>query len=637
MQNYKSTLLNFKPVILIKNPLTRVFLCLLGCLLSGQANAHNVEKLQQQAIEQQLWTQPLWTALLHYNQGGTWRNRSESYIDSAKFFFSKQGHHDPKQEMLAAIKVLFADDAKPCRYLSRYHFLFENLVSTSDTQWQQAIESCSDFQELLTNLEPQRLDLIFPSSYLNAPSSMFGHTLFRIVSGEGIRGKNDLFSLAISFGADVPVDVHPMRYMGNGLFGGFPGFYIFMPYFSKIQEYNYEESRDLWEYHLNFTPEEITRLLEHLWELNQIKFDYYYLDENCSYRLLELLAVLRPEADWATDLRFAEIPINTIRKVKEQGLIAKVKYRPSVLSQIRQQLAPLSDNRIAHIASLQTELISLENLNVDQQAQTLSTAYSVYRFNHRKDWSDTDISHHGLDLLKARAKLSDTTSDNNLHTPVPRQADEIHDVKKTSIGWSVHDNQHTLDLQWRYAYHDLLDNNVGVSKGFGLEVFNINLALNEDKAWLKQFELLNVQSISPRNTLIKPISWEMSAGYLDTNQDRDARHFYAQGGIGVAYNIQNLQWYVIPKAQLRQPLAESLHYGIGMKTGLLYQGEKFSASADVEQLYWKERTLFEHTVFQLEGQYHLDKNNSLRLTWQSAIDVLPDSKSTVSLHWQHHY
>ena len=164
-------------------------------------------------------------------------------------------------------------------------------------------------------------------------------------------------------------------------------------------------------------------------------------------------------------------------------------------------------------------------------------------------------------------------------------------------------------MQWRYAYHDLLDNNVGVSKGFGLEVFNINLALNEDKAWLKQFELLNVQSISPRNTLIKPISWEMSAGYLDTNQDRDARHFYAQGGIGVAYNIQNLQWYVIPKAQLRQPLAESLHYGIGLKTGLLYQGEKFSASADVEQLYWKERTLFEHTVFQLEGQYHLDKQS----------------------------
>ena len=538
--------------------------------------------------------------------------------------------------MLAAIKVLFSDNAKPCRYLSRYHFLFENLVSTNPSQWQQAIENCSDFQELLTNLDPQRLDLIFPSSYLNAPSSMFGHTLFRIVSGDGIRGNNDLFSLAISFGADVPVDVHPMQYMGNGLFGGFPGFYIFMPYFAKIQEYNYEESRDLWEYHLNFTPEEITRLLEHLWELNQIQFDYYYLDENCSYRLLELLAVLRPNVDWATDLRFAELPINTIRKVKEQGLVAKVEYRPSVLSEIRQQLAPLASGDIARIKALQTQLVDLKDISIDQQAQTLSTAYSVYRFNHRKDWAEGDISHHGLDLLKARAKLGNTTN-RHQQAPTPRKPDEAHDVKRTAVGWSIHDDQHTLDLQWRYAYHDLLDNNIGVSKGFGLEVFNLNLALNEDKVWLKQFELLSVQSISPRNTLIKPISWEMSAGYLDSNQERDSRHFYAQGGIGVAYNIQSLQWYVIPKVQLRQPLSESLHYGIGVKSGLLYQGEKFSANAEFEHHYWKEKTLFEDNVFRLEAQYHVNKNNSVRLAWQSTIDSLPQSKNTLSLHWQHHY
>lgn len=605
--------------------------------MSSQTYAYEVKLLQQKAIEQQLWTQPLWTALLHYNQGGTWRDRSKSYIDSSSFFFSEQGHHDPKQEMLSAIKVLFADNAKPCSTLSRYHFLFEHLVSSNKKKWQLATQSCDEFNQLLTKLKPQRLDLIFPSSYLNAPSSMFGHTLFRIVSEEGIQRQNDLFSLAISFGANVPNSVHPLKYMSNGLFGGFSGFYIYMPYFAKIQEYNHEESRDLWEYHLNFTPEEITRLLEHLWELNQIQFDYYYLDENCSYRLLELLAVLRPSVDWATDLRFAEIPINTIRKVKEQGLISKVAYRPSVLSKIRQQLTLLSEGDITRVEALQSQLISLEALSIDQQAKILSAAYAVYRFNHRKDWSNTAISHHGLDLLKARAKLSSATSSNNLHTPIPIKPDEAHDVKRTAVGWSVHDDQHTLDLQWRYAYHDLLDNNIGVSKGFGLEVFNLNLALNEDKVWLKQFELLSVQSISPRNALIKPISWEMSAGYLDSNQERDARHFYAQGGIGVAYNIQSLQWYVIPKVQLRQPLSESLHYGIGVKTGLLYQGEKFSANAEFEHHYWKEKTLFEDNVFRLEAQYHVNKNNSVRLAWQSTIDILPQSKNILSLHWQHHY
>ena len=623
--------------VYLKNPLWRVFLYLLGGFMSSQAVAYDIEKLQQKAIDEQLWTQPLWPALLHYNHGGTWRDQSQSYIDTASFFFSPKGKQDLKQEMLAAIASLFSPTAKPCKSLSRYHFLFENLISQDTASWQQATAMCDEFNTLLSKLKPQRLDLIFPSSYLNAPSSMFGHTLFRIVSEEGIQTNNDLFSLAVSFGANVPNNVHPLKYMGNGLFGGFPGFYIYMPYFAKIQEYNHEESRDIWEYHLNFTPDEIVRLLEHLWELNQVQFDYYYLDENCSYRLLELLAILKPEIDWTTDLRFAEIPINTIRKVKEHGLVTKVDYRPSVQSQVKQQIAPLSPDDIAIVKDLQSELISLDELNKVQQAKTLSTAYDVYRFNHRRDWSNLDISKHGLDLLKARAKLNIMlpTADNAI--PTPQKPDQAHSVKRTAIGWSQQGSQHALDLQWRYAYHDLLDNTVGVAKGFGLEVFNFNAAVTDNQLWLKQFELLNVQSISPRNTLIKPISWEMSAGYIDSNNNHDSRNFYAQGGVGVAYDIQKVQGYLIPKIHLRQPLEESLYYGLGLKSGLIYQGEKFSTSLEVEHIQWTEQALFEDTVFKVETQYQLDKNNSLRLSWHSAIDTLTDSKNNLTLHWQHHY
>lgn len=621
----------------IKNPLTRVFLYVIFSLsLSGQAYSYDVEQLQQKAQTLQLWKHPLWPALLHYNQGGTWRDRNKSYIDTPDFFFSPQGRHDPKQEMVAAIDALFSSDAQPCPTLSRYHFLFEHLISPDKEQWLQATQSCHEFNNLIAKLKPQRLDLIFPSSYLNAPSSMFGHTLFRIISEEGAQGDNDLFSLAVSFGAHVPEQVLPLEYIRGGIFGGFPGFYIYMPYFAKIQEYNHEESRDLWEYHLNFTQDEIIRLLEHLWELNKIQFDYYYLDENCSYRLLELLAILRADIEWANDLRFAEIPINTIREVQRQGLVSDVQYRPSVLSQIRQQLAPLSATDIDTIKSLQSDIKDLSHLTESHQAQLLSTAYTVYRFNHRRDWSKDDISQHGLKLLKARAKLTDTSPEVKQNYTAQRP-DKAHAVKRTAIGWAYQDNQHLLDFQWRYAYHDLLDNTLGLDKGFGLEVFNLNLALNENTAWLRQAELMNVQSISPRDKLIKPLSWEMSAGYLDDQDNRDSAHFYAQGGMGVAYHLGPAQWYIIPKVHLRQPLKESLHYGLGLKTGLVYQGETLSASAEVEQHYWKERTLFEHTTFKLEAQYHINKNNSIRLGLQSAIDLLPGSESTFSIHWQHHY
>ena len=35
-------------------------------------------------------------------------------------------------------------------------------------------------------------------------------------------------------------------------------------------------------------------MLQHIWELRDIVFDYYFFDENCSMRLLELLDVARP-------------------------------------------------------------------------------------------------------------------------------------------------------------------------------------------------------------------------------------------------------------------------------------------------------------------------------------------------------
>ena len=46
--------------------------------------------------------------------------------------------------------------------------------------------------------------------------------------------------------------------------------------------------RDAWQ------VEETARMVEHVWELRQVRFDYYFFDENCSFRLLELLEVARP-------------------------------------------------------------------------------------------------------------------------------------------------------------------------------------------------------------------------------------------------------------------------------------------------------------------------------------------------------
>src|SRR5690606_36566789 len=48
------------------------------------------------------------------------------------------------------------------------------------------------------------------------------------------------------------------------------------------------EFRDMWEYELALSEDELHLLAFHLWETVGKKFTYYFLNKNCAYRLAEL-------------------------------------------------------------------------------------------------------------------------------------------------------------------------------------------------------------------------------------------------------------------------------------------------------------------------------------------------------------
>ena len=123
---------------------------------------------------------------------------------------------------------------------------------------------------------------------------MFGHTLLRVDAKDQTRHK-ELVAFAINFAAEPETDDNPALFAIKGLIGSYPGRYTVMPYYRKVREYNDIESRDIWEYKLKLNEEEVNRVLLHLWEMQRAEFDYYFLDENCSYQLLSLLDVARED------------------------------------------------------------------------------------------------------------------------------------------------------------------------------------------------------------------------------------------------------------------------------------------------------------------------------------------------------
>ena len=123
-------------------------------------------------------------------------------------------------------------------------------------------------------------------------------------------------------------------YTFKGLFGGYEGYFSDGPYYEKVKEYSRLDNRDVWEYTLNLNEEETDRMLAHLWELKDINFDYYFFDENCSFRLLELIEVARPSVNLLDGFSVYAIPLDTVLVVDDADLIDTSYYRASNQSKL---------------------------------------------------------------------------------------------------------------------------------------------------------------------------------------------------------------------------------------------------------------------------------------------------------------
>ncbi|MDP0886297.1 DUF7840 domain-containing protein, partial [Klebsiella pneumoniae] len=65
----------------------------------------------------------------------------------------------------------------------------------------------------------------------------------------------------------------------------------------------------------------------------------------------------------------------------------------------------------------------------------------------------------------------------------------------------------------RMAYHDLADNAYGFPLGAQIEIGQLKLRQYEGNRWqLQNLDLVTIRSLTPRNQLLKPLSWQVAGG-----------------------------------------------------------------------------------------------------------------------------
>lgn len=576
-----------------------------------------------------------WQALLHWNQGTTFRSRNKSYVTDDAFFLSPHGRSDALSELSATIEALAPENSpERCRFPARYRFLSEQLGWPLEG----AFDHCDEYQEWRAMVPDGRAVLVFPAAYLNSPSSMFGHTLLRLDAADADE-KGSWLSWAVNFGA-VMDDEASMLYIYRGLAGSYPGYFSTVPYHTKIQEYAHLENRDMWEYPLTLENDEMQWLIEHLWELQDIRFDYYFLDENCSFRLLELMEVARPGSGLLTNFRFTEIPVDTVRAMQKADFVASEHYRPSKAVELKATGAAMSakERRLAQRLAKTPDYneTPFTELSSSEQRRVLKAAYELIRFQQRNKDRDAAAARKSMQLLR---RVSAYPKENDAKPVAPMPPEHGHGTKMVALTGGAVEGHGYGQLEYRWAYHDWFDPPQGFLAGAHIEAFRTKLRYDKhNKLKLQDLGIVDIRSLATRDAFVKPISWFVRGGVERTAvEGAYAQATYLEAGPGLSWQWGNVRPYafVAARAEHHRGHQQYIEPGAGALMGALWHGPQgLVLGASAESFYFLRDATRHQGRF--TASLPVANNQALRLSavhqaWREKGDT------EVELSWRYYF
>ena len=571
------------------------------------------------AIPDNLHEHPVWLTLGHYHQDALGSGFT-SQADDPAFFLSENGKTSPEAELQATLEAIRqpggSDDHARCRFPARDAWLREQLDLPNTPV------DCPAYDEWAETLNTEKVTLVFAASYLNSPSSMFGHTFLRLDPPQDDEETDLLLANTISYAADAAEHDSELLFAYRGIFGGYPGITAIQPYYEMIRLYNDIEHRDLWEYTLNLTQPEVDTLLAHTWEIQDKNFDYYFFDENCAYRLLALIDAARPGTDLLDEVSTHAIPSDTVRWVRDAGLVESIHYRPSAATSVAHSLDSLPPEHRTIAAAVANGYVDVNGpevreLEKNDRAQLLDATYDYVRYQSvAEGWPREHAAPLSHQLLVSRSQIDGAEELPEVPEPEIRD-DQGHDTFRLSLGSGQMAHSEFTQLTLRPAYHDVLDPPAGYRTGAQLQFLRLDARLyhDNDELQVEQITGVEIRSLSPRNQFFSPISWQVGFGgrRTDTGDNRVLTP-YLEGGAGGSWGLgQNTQAFAIATAdvEIDDDLRRGHDFAPGADLGLLHQNNRFSLLAGAKTKAWIISSQHRQDQLYAEGNWHIGREFSV--------------------------
>ncbi|MES2321245.1 MAG: DUF4105 domain-containing protein [Pseudomonadota bacterium] len=555
--------------------------------------------------------EPGWLALMHYRaQGSGW----QSEADRPHFFLSKDGRHAPRQELAANLAAMSAP-AYPCTFPARYEWLRTRYAPALPARRE---GDCPELDAWYRQFPGQRVSISFAASFLENPSSMFGHTFLKVYR----ESPRELMSPTINYAARTDAREGDLDYIRKGLFGGFPGVADELPFYRRLRTYTENEGRDIWEYELGLTPAEVRQLLLHVWEVRDGIFDYYFLDENCAFRTLALIDVARPQARLLDHYSALTVPVETIRTLQAAGMAGAPVLWPGLPKLVRQYEAQLGADEVRQASAIADGSLAPDKV---AQASVLQLAYEYLSVRITRDQAERETRKDTINaILRRRLAIGSPGSLQQAAALDPPESG--HDGSAIKLGAYRDGARRGASLAWAGFQHTLTDRLGGYEPYAEVTVLQPELRSDGGRVRLERLDWLTVQSTLPGSALFSRSAWRLM---LATQRKEDRLVTSLGFNSGQAWAVGNTVIAVMPGAGVEAGHATAAAGTLAVLA--TRQSSTWSAQAEfnAEKQFLGGHGYRSHA--RLRTSLMLSRNTALELSARRAIRPVPHTEIALGL------
>lgn len=495
-----------------------VFFCLFQCFFIKANSLISEKKLTELAQHK------TWRKLLLLDQSD---QISQSGIHSKSFFLTNMSEANALDELKKTIQAFSLplngkpDQHAQCKFKGRYIWL-KSLLGNKLASFE--VKECPAYNEWTNNNSTDSISVVFATGYLGNPASYYGHTLLKLNSSN-INTSTKLEDVSLNFGAIVDENDGPIPYIIKGLFGGYEAGFSHIQYYFHTHNYGENELRDLWEYELDLTSEQLSLILGHAWEVLGQKYTYFFLDKNCVYRMAEILEVIEG-INIIPNNPIGILPQSMIQKMNKtelngKSLVKKISYHPSRQSRLYQRFSALSETlknevikQVSNFASFKSE--TFIQLELGNKHKVIDTLLDYYQFLITTD-DDNATKHHKNYKRALSERFMLPVGKSDITRTIPESPHLGRNPTLLQLGL-IHNDLlgNGLQVRLRPAYYDALDYQEGHVPNSELSMADIKFTAFNSYSRLDEFNIVKIESVNGINTGLpgdKSKAWRLALGF----------------------------------------------------------------------------------------------------------------------------